>query len=74
MAQALQDLAPEPPASESLGNAQDLRAQLKAHLHWCAYLGASVDEEDMSELAALLRCTARTMRAFAEQAEQQARG
>jgi hypothetical protein len=48
----------------------DLRDQLKAHLNWCAYLGASVDGESLVDLAHLLRHTAKTMRKFAAQAEQ----
>jgi len=55
----------------ALSNAR-LRDQLKAHLNWCAYLRASVDEESLADLAQLLRRTARTMRDFAEQAEQHA--
>ncbi len=72
MAQALQNHTPELPPDESYQEAQALREQLKAHLHWCAYLGSSVDEEEMTDLAALLRRTARTMRAFADQAQKQA--
>ncbi|MDQ7019334.1 MAG: hypothetical protein Q9M33_09220 [Robiginitomaculum sp.] len=63
----------EPALSEgddeyALSNAR-LRDQLKAHLSWCAYLGAAVDEESLADLAQLLRRTARTMRDFAEQVE-----
>ena len=57
----------EPPAGETA-----LRQQLKAQLNWCAYLGRSVDEEALPDLAMLLRQTAKTLRSFADKAEKQA--
>jgi len=72
MAQSVQKLSPELLAGGPQDSRESLRDQLKAHLRWCAYLGASVDEESLGDLARLLRRTARTMRAFADQAEQQA--
>ena len=72
MAQTAQKLSPELLAGGPQDSRETLRDQLKAHLRWCTYLGASIDEESLLDLALLLRRTARTMHAFADQAEQQA--
>ena len=72
MAQTAQQLSPAPESGKPRDTTATLREELKAHLQWCAYLGASVGEESLADLAVMLRRTARTMRTFAEQAEQQA--
>lgn len=79
MAKTALALKPNLPAPDVLasdtGHAMSsarLRDQLKAHLSWCAYIGTSVDEESLADLAQLLRRTAKTMRGFAEKAEQYA--